>query len=92
MAVLVSFAGQEDDSILDLVNHPRRIYALVHLTYTSGAFAVTATKSVPYQSVITSCYISFIILTFCVDLQLGRTDASPNAIGLQWQINRHTVR
>jgi nuclear pore complex protein Nup133 len=47
MVILVSYAGKEDSMGAD----PRRVYALVWVSYSSGAFAVENVSSVPYQSV-----------------------------------------
>lgn len=49
--MLVSYAGQEDASVMDLSTHPRRIYVVVRLLHTAGDFEVVNVKSVPYQSV-----------------------------------------
>ncbi|KAF7796965.1 hypothetical protein EIP86_008153 [Pleurotus ostreatoroseus] len=53
LLVLVSFAGQEDTTSLDLTPQPRRIYAIVPLTHAAGSFQVSSTRKVvkvPYQS------------------------------------------
>lgn len=54
LLVLVSYAGQEDTSSTDSTPQPRRIYAIVPLTYSVTSFAVSSTRKVvkvPYQSV-----------------------------------------
>ncbi|KAI0957243.1 hypothetical protein AcW1_005700 [Taiwanofungus camphoratus] len=50
LVMLVSYAGQEDASVMDLSTHPRRIYVVVRLLHTAGDFEVVNVKSVPYQS------------------------------------------
>ncbi|KDQ60778.1 hypothetical protein JAAARDRAFT_190924 [Jaapia argillacea MUCL 33604] len=50
LVVLVSYAGIEDDSAMDIEMHPRRIYAIVRLSNYSGIFKVDQVHGVPYQS------------------------------------------
>ena len=53
LLVLVSFAGIEDAMSMDITPLPKRIYALVSLSYAAGSFQVIEKKvqKVPYQSV-----------------------------------------
>ncbi len=60
LLVLVSFAGQDDNSNMDIGVQPRRIYAIVSLSYNMGILAISSlkkTQKVPYQSV--SCKTGF---------------------------------
>ncbi|PSR74094.1 hypothetical protein PHLCEN_2v10050 [Hermanssonia centrifuga] len=53
LLVLVSFAGQDDNSNMDIGVQPRRIYAIVSLSYNVGILAISSSKKtqkVPYQS------------------------------------------
>ncbi|KAI0362165.1 hypothetical protein OH77DRAFT_1515456 [Trametes cingulata] len=50
MVMLVSWAGQEDDTSAEFATHPRRVYAIVYLRHLPGAFTVTKVQAVPYQS------------------------------------------
>ncbi|THH33962.1 hypothetical protein EUX98_g282 [Antrodiella citrinella] len=54
LLVLVSFAGHDVAGGLDVGAQPRRIYAIVSLSYTPGFLTVVEVKSVPYQSTSTS--------------------------------------
>ncbi|KAH9952015.1 hypothetical protein B0H21DRAFT_800355 [Amylocystis lapponica] len=54
MVILVSFAGPEDTSAMDVGSNPRRIYAVVSMLYKSGEFQITGVRSVPYQSTTSS--------------------------------------
>ncbi|EKM55617.1 uncharacterized protein PHACADRAFT_256352 [Phanerochaete carnosa HHB-10118-sp] len=52
LLILISFAGIEDQVAIDIAPQPKRIYAIVGLSYSSGAFRVIEEKiqKVPYQS------------------------------------------
>ncbi|KAJ3533367.1 hypothetical protein NM688_g7291 [Phlebia brevispora] len=53
LLVLVSFSGQEDNTSMDISLQPRRIYAIVPLTFSAPSFEITSTRKivkVPYQS------------------------------------------
>ncbi|EJF65900.1 hypothetical protein DICSQDRAFT_49916 [Dichomitus squalens LYAD-421 SS1] len=50
MVLLVSFAGQDDDISMEVVAHPRRIYAILSIRHLPGAFHVLKVQAVPYQS------------------------------------------
>ncbi|KIM87137.1 hypothetical protein PILCRDRAFT_64451 [Piloderma croceum F 1598] len=52
LVILVSYAGSEDDTsiAMDVGSHPRRIYALIRLSYLADVFKVDEVRSVPYQS------------------------------------------
>ncbi|KAH9934994.1 uncharacterized protein B0H18DRAFT_1082732 [Fomitopsis serialis] len=54
LIVLISYAGEEDPTAMDVGNNPRRIYAIVRLHSTSEGFEVKAVRAVPYQSISTS--------------------------------------
>lgn len=49
MAILVSYAGQEDYGVIEGMTAPRRIYAIVRLN--ASSFRVEHVQGVPYQSV-----------------------------------------
>lgn len=68
LIVLVSFAGLEDSSAMDATPQPRRIYALVSLSYVAGAFQVIERKvqKVPYQSVCVNYTFGHVQLHICV--------------------------
>lgn len=53
LLVLVSFAGIEETVAMDSAPQPKRIYAIVPLSYSAGTFQVVKKKvqKVPYQSV-----------------------------------------
>lgn len=48
---LVSYAGVEDDYSMAVMSQPRRIYALVRVSFVSNVFKVESATAVPYQSV-----------------------------------------
>ncbi|KAI0807541.1 hypothetical protein C8Q74DRAFT_1213431 [Fomes fomentarius] len=50
MVLLVSFAGQEEITQLEVTTHPRRVYAIVSLRHLPGAFQILKVRAVPYQS------------------------------------------
>ncbi|KAF5381087.1 hypothetical protein D9615_003993 [Tricholomella constricta] len=55
LAVLLSYAGVEDDSSMALDGTGvRRIYALAHLSFWNDVFKVLTVRSVPYQSTFSS--------------------------------------
>lgn len=49
MAILVSYAGQEEIGVVEGISAPRRIYAIVRLN--ASTFRVEHVQGVPYQSV-----------------------------------------
>ena len=51
VVLLVSYAGVDDENSMMVSNNPRRIYALVRLSYTTNSFAIEDAIVVPYQSV-----------------------------------------
>lgn len=55
MVLLVSFAGQEEDTSMQVTTQPRRVYAIAYLRHLPGSFQVLKVQAVPYQSV---CAIS----------------------------------
>lgn len=58
LLILISFAGIEDQLAVDAAPQPKRIYAIVGLSYSVGAFQVIEKKiqKVPYQSVCCSVH------------------------------------
>ncbi|RPD66182.1 hypothetical protein L227DRAFT_539315 [Lentinus tigrinus ALCF2SS1-6] len=50
MVLLVSFAGQEDDSSMEAAMHPRRMYAILSMRHLPGVFQILKVQAVPYQS------------------------------------------
>ncbi|KAH9843032.1 uncharacterized protein C8Q71DRAFT_232214 [Rhodofomes roseus] len=54
LIVLISYAGEEDPTAMDVGNNPRRIYAIVRLQSTADGFKVKTVRAVPYQSISTS--------------------------------------
>ena len=50
VVLLVSYAGVDDENTM-MVSNPRRIYALIRLSYTTNTFATEDAIVVPYQSV-----------------------------------------
>ncbi|KAG6900855.1 hypothetical protein C0993_009973 [Termitomyces sp. T159_Od127] len=55
LAVLVSYAAAEDEMSMVLDGRSvRRVYALAHITFREGVFAVNTMRSVPYQSTLTN--------------------------------------
>ena len=51
IVLLVSYAGVDDENSMMVSNNPRRIYALIRLSYTTNSFATEDAIVVPYQSV-----------------------------------------
>ncbi|KZT70169.1 hypothetical protein DAEQUDRAFT_709105 [Daedalea quercina L-15889] len=51
LVVLISYAGEEDLTTMDIGNNPRRIYAIVRLQRTEDGFRVQTVRAVPYQSI-----------------------------------------
>jgi nuclear pore complex protein Nup133 len=51
LLTLVSFAGNEDKDVLVRGDHPRRIYVIVRISYTTDSPEVVGISAVPYQSV-----------------------------------------
>ena len=49
MVILVSYAGKEETMAVDMVL-PRRVYALVRMSYASGMFRVEYLSTIPYQN------------------------------------------
>jgi nuclear pore complex protein Nup133 len=58
MVILISYAGKEDSMGITTAD-PRRVYALVWVSYSSGAFSVENVSIVPYQSVCIPFYRMF---------------------------------
>jgi nuclear pore complex protein Nup133 len=93
MVILVSYAVKEEPTAVDL-SDPRRSYALVRVSYASGAFTVETVNSVPYQSVRCSYHqlfsrlIMFIILP---DINLWCSYASPITIDTPGRLDRDSV-
>ncbi|KAI0797979.1 hypothetical protein C8Q75DRAFT_801881 [Abortiporus biennis] len=50
LVLLVSYAGQEENTSMAFDLQPRRIYVVVQLSIGVGEFSVKGVKSVPYQS------------------------------------------
>ena len=51
LIILISYAGEEDATAMDVGNNPRRIYAIVRLAKALETFEVKTVRAVPYQSV-----------------------------------------
>ncbi|EPS98566.1 hypothetical protein FOMPIDRAFT_1061291 [Fomitopsis schrenkii] len=51
LIILISYAGEEDLTSMDVGNNPRRIYAIVRLAKALEGFQVKAVRAVPYQSI-----------------------------------------
>ncbi|KAI0748169.1 Non-repetitive/WGA-negative nucleoporin C-terminal-domain-containing protein [Daedaleopsis nitida] len=50
MVLLVSFAGQEEDTSMQVTTQPRRVYAIAYLRHLPGSFQILKVQAVPYQS------------------------------------------
>ena len=68
MVLLVSFAGQEEFTQLELTAHPRRVYAIISLRHLPGSFHILKVRAVPYQSVSPLCSLLIRLLTLLLDL------------------------
>jgi nuclear pore complex protein Nup133 len=64
VVLLVSYAGVDDENSMMVSSNPRRIYALIRLSYTTNSFATEDAIVVPYQSVSALLTSSLRRLTF----------------------------
>ena len=75
MVLLVSFAGQDDEFSMDVVSHPRRIYAILSMRHLPGVFQILKVQAVPYQSVSSSPNMMTMTAEYFADIELWRTHA-----------------
>lgn len=58
LIILSSYAGPEEYNAMEMLPQPRRIYAVLYLSFTGTFFVVDNVTGVPYQSVCTTAFIA----------------------------------